>query len=170
MISVDFDGVLNNLTFKWIDYINNKHNTSYTVRDIKTYNDKLILDNYEFIQNKKLYDNIQLLNGAQYFIKELEKIDNVQIVTQTIKEHFNSKKNFLNKYFPNIKVIYTGKNKDIVKNTILIDDCLENIERHVNKLKSAGIIYSYNNLYQYNKTNKFPRFKSYNEIINFLKK
>ena len=170
MISVDFDGVLNNLLFKWIEYINSMRNTKYSINDIKIYNDKLLLDNYEFIKNENLYDNVQLLDDAQLFIKELKKLDDVQIVTQTIDEHFNSKKNFLTRYFPGVKIIYTKKNKDIAKNTILIDDCLENIERHVCKLKSIGLVYSHNDLYQYNKTDKFFRFKNYKEILNFLKK
>jgi len=171
MISLDLDSTLNDLIYKWIVYINKKNNTNYKVSDINIFDDNLLLDNLDFINSNSLYDNLEPLEGSKEFVSKLLELDTVQIVsTYPHIRDIEPKKLFVKKYFPSIPIItVSGSKVEYTKNTILIDDKLDNIIEHEIHNKNKGIIFTSNGDYNYNKSNKHTRLGNYDDIYNYIK-
>jgi len=166
MISVDLDSTLNDLMYKWIGYINERSKSNYSIKDIKIFDDPILINALEFVERDDLYSDLSPLIGANDFLDALKKIDEVQIVSVTSENHFNGKQEFIKKYFPETKFILVQESKiDTVDGTILIDDKLSTVIEHSER-GNLGIVFN-NNEYIYNKTpNHFSG--GYDKIIEYL--
>ena len=172
MISVDFDSTLNNLLEAWVYYINKEEKPSklYTIQDIIKWDDKILHRNKEFIKNRLLYKKVKVLIGAKEFIKELRKLDEVQIVSITPNYHIEPKMEFIKKHFGSVPIIFMEKDKyKFTKSSLLIDDNLNNLEEHQKYNNGKCIVFSNKEKYVYNRTNKFVRLGNYTDIIKYIK-
>ena len=171
-ISVDLDSTIFDLLTLWIEFSNIKFNTNYIIEDVLTYNQDFLMNSMEFIDTN-LYDDAVPIPNAVLFIDTLKQHYNVQIVTHTFEGHRESKLNFIKKYFGDIKVICTDSCKlESTKDTILIDDKLEHITKHIDINKGIGIVYTMDDRLQYNKTDRkdVVRLGSYSDIVEYLNK
>jgi len=169
MISVDLDSTLNTLMYDWIDYINTKTTTPISINDIKTFDEPILVKYIEFIKNPNLYDHLGLLKGASEFITNLQKIDDVQIVSVTLAHHLKSKIKFVEKYFPGVTLINVDSCKlAVTKNSWLIDDKLDNVKKHIAAGNGRGIVFD-NNEYKYNTEEGYVVMGDYDKIVDYIR-
>mgnify|MGYP002641588260 CR=1 FL=1 len=170
MISVDLDSTLNTLIYDWIEYINEKEETPITISDITCFDEPILLKHIDYIDNPNLYDLLGLLEGAIEFIKELQKIDDVQIVSVTPDHHLDSKGKFVETHFPGVPLINVKDCKLAhTKNSWLIDDKLSNIVSHIESGNGEGIVFT-NGDYIYNDQSEHVSMGDYGEIVEYIKK
>lgn len=168
-VSVDLDSTLVDILTPWIYYINIKESSNYKIKDVKKWNQDFIVRNIDFVLKEDLYDNLVPISGAVNFIKSLQSKYNVQIVTHTLDGHRESKLKFIKRYFGDITVVTTNECKlSVTKDTILIDDNLEHIQKHININKGIGIVYTMNNLLKYNISEDVVRLHNYEDILRYL--
>ena len=168
MISVDLDSTLNTLLYDWIAHINKMGETVISVNDIDQYDHPLLLKYLDYVNNPDLYDILDVLDGGYDFIAALQEFDEVQIVTVTPDHHMESKTRFVKKHFPSIKLIHVKDCKlEHTKDTILIDDNLDNIKKHVDSGNGLGFVFT-NGEYKYNETYDYPT-GGYDDAIEFVK-
>jgi len=169
MISVDLDSTLNTLIYDWLEYINEREEKHYTINDIKCFDEPILLKYIEYIDNPNLYDHLGLLDGAIEFIKELQKIDDVQIVSVTQDHHLKSKEKFVATHFPGVPLINVKDCKLAhTKNSWLIDDKLSNIKSHIEAGNGNGIVFT-NGEYRYNDNSDYISMGDYGEIVKYIK-
>jgi len=159
IFSVDLDSTLNNVIYAWIDYINEREENKISISDIKTFDEPILLKYSDFLKQEELYRSIlKPLDGAKDFIENLLKIGTVQIVSITpIQEE--TKRSFVKKYFnldnDSLSLIMVKEDKlPYLKDTILIDDKLQNVIDHNNYNNGVGIVFN-NDEYLYNCTDDY---------------
>ncbi len=139
MISVDLDSTLNDLMYAWVEFIIEKGGRC-SLKDITSFDDPILLDNVDFFDDVDIYDKLLPLTGAKEFLENLKKIQCVQIVTDSFEmttEEMQAKDDFVLLHFGDIPVIHVqGCKLEAARGSILVDDKLENIEKH----RSAGDI------------------------------
>ena len=169
-VSVDLDSTLVDILTPWLGYANSNEKSNYTIKDVTSYNFKPLMRNFDYIHTD-LYKDLKPIYGSQRFMDYLAMNYKVQIVTHTFEEHKKSKIEFIEKYFPGIDIICTNECKlDSTKDTFLIDDKLEHIEKHIDINNGQGIVYTFNNKYNYNHSNRkdIIRMGCYKEIFNYI--
>ncbi len=169
MISVDLDSTLNTLIYDWVEHINTKEERQYNISDIKSFNEPILLKHIDYIENPELYSLLGLLEGAIEFIKELQKIDDVQIVSVTQDHHLKSKGEFVETHFPGVPLINVRDCKlEFTRDSWLIDDKLDNIKKHIAAGNGRGIVFT-NGDYQYNNEGDYTVMGDYKEIVKHIK-
>ncbi len=85
-------------------------------------------DYLEYWKQAGLYDDLTPVKGSQECINELK--DNVEFVfiTHCVGNHYRSKVEFLNKFFPDVPVIVTGT-KGFVNVDVMIDDRVDFLDQ-----------------------------------------
>lgn len=177
-IYIDFDSTLNNLDKVWIDEINSYIGMEYSVLNIETWDwfYKKFTKKLADLTLRNIYLKSKPLEGALEFIIKCKEIGNVKILTSTHNNNptFIEKKNeHIRAMFGDVEIIHES-NKFIYanKNSILIDDSLDNVHKFVNS-GGRAIAFSNNYTHVYNKRiiehNNCVRLHFYEEIIKHLK-
>lgn len=134
-ILVDMDAVLVNIVNYWLEQINYKHETSYTIEDIKDFSlhDCLNLPEsiYSILDEPGFFFRGTPIEDSQEILFLLTKKYNVKIVTAASYSNNAVREKWLwtQKHLPFIskeQVVFT-KDKTIVKGDYLIDDAPHNL-------------------------------------------
>ena len=180
-VSFDFDDVLYNLTKINLKYIKEQYGIELKPKQVTDWNYyknsgfESILENVW--NNPQKYLESELIDGAYEFYKEVENIygkDNIQIITASFPNIINVKDQYIKDIFNNdCKIIHTHDKFLYTKDTILIDDSINNILKHVEVNKNPAILFSLD--YGWNSDFKedneiIYRANSYNEALNVLDK
>ena len=136
-IAIDFDGVLFPTMEHVVELYNRKHNTSFDVSQITTYNlhdsfpaevaDELI----EFFVDKDVYSSLQPYKGSIRAVKTLvEQGHEIYIATSTDVRNMEWKEELLQKHFPFIPKnnLLRIHNKGLLNVDVLIEDKLDNLK------------------------------------------
>lgn len=178
-VSLDFDDMLYNLCLLNTRYLKLKYGLNVNPLDIKKFS--YYIDNgYETII-KDLWDNPEkylesdLYEGALEFFNKIKKLvgrNNLQIVTSSFPNVIKEKDNFIKNILQlDCDVIHTKDKYLYTKNTILVDDCLDNIISHVEKNQNPGIIFNLGfgwNLDHQEDNNLIFRGNSYDETFDLI--
>ena len=150
-IAYDFDGVINNLSEVWVNYLNKKFHQNVD-KEIKYYDMTLNFPNLtkeEILQPLNLayfWKKVNLIPDSIKYINKLKELGhNIFIVTATDPEHWVIKYKYcFQRLLPDInyKNIILTHRKDLIKADILIDDNPE----YLSKFSGLRILYetSYN--------------------------
>ena len=145
-ILVDIDNVLNDFAQKVIEYYNRDNDTTVSFNDVNEYSleNALNVTTDELI---KYFNDEELLNscvppaGAQKYLKLLNELANIYIVTaRDFKQLFNIDEWFA-KWFPYIQnqQLIRCRDKHLVQGDIRIDDHYDNLKAS----KCGKILFSY---------------------------
>lgn len=163
-IYVDYDGVLVDLPYKWLEWINHKYIRSYHIKDVDKWLwfDELDVNAFEYFRGSHAYSGgtfeCKPFNGATSFLDTLSDQYNVSIVTAThSSDLIDEKDNHARKYF-NIDRLTHSRSKFMYavdnygKPNVLVDDNLENCLMWiayggVAMLYTDSGAYNYNNIY-----------------------
>lgn len=172
MIFLDLDSTLNDLIYKWVDYMNHKENKNHKVRDIQFWEHILNLYNnpLDFFHNAQ-FKTVELFDGAKDLINELKKYDEVVILTDNFDFAKRDKISWLCKQNLNVPVIFTNQDKIsyLSKNDIFIDDRLKTI-LEVEEVCDNVILYNHNDDYNYSKGGNKKTAYSFQHILKEVKK
>jgi len=97
---------------------------------------------YEFWELEDLYDDIEPYKDAKYFIDKLSENHTIVFVSSVFGNHYDSKKRFIEKYFPYAHFIATDS-KWLVDVDILIDDKIETIDEFYENNKDRRKVYGF---------------------------
>lgn len=137
-IAIDMDEVLANTSIEWLRYLESVTSVklqnkprSYRLTDyFRSELDYNGLDGFEFWKGSDPYKNVLPVEGAIEACTKLKAMGHILIpVTKVYTEHTNSKRKWLNKYFPMLEpAIYISMDgtKSRVKCDVIIDDRKEN--------------------------------------------
>jgi len=189
---MDYDGTLIFTMHDWVDWINEKEGTSYTISDVLSWDwvtqiqKKLNIDVFSFFDDSEPYKlketSLQPIPGSLKFLMDINKLSekySPKILTATHDDSLKEQKNIhAEHYFPGIEVIHE---KDKFKYAIcdienepcfLFDDKASSCEKWV-ETGGYGILYTHNGEYPYAKTEMIhPRMKvadTYDEALLFIK-
>lgn len=179
-VSLDFDDVLYNLTKINVDYVEKTYGVKLNPLEIDRFS-YYIDEGYESIienvwNNPEAYLKSELYDGAFEFyskLKELLTIDKIQIVTTSLPDIIQNKNIFIKeKLNIDCNVIHSKNKFEFTKNTILVDDSINNIVKHVEINNDPAIIFNLG--YGWNKSlkednQKIFRGNSYNETLYTIK-
>lgn len=137
IILIDADGVLEDLTQKWVAYLNERYGTSVKYDNVtdwdmtKSFPTLTREQIYEIECEEKLWDRVEPYVGAVEYVKKLiDEGHTVYIVTVSPYQAIRHKtEKVLLKYFPYLSwnnVIITS-NKQMIKGDVLIDDGVHNL-------------------------------------------
>lgn len=143
-IAVDVDLTIVDTGAAWLEYLRNKTGRHIQVPDRNIpYNFGELapeLSSEEvmgFWHCENLYDNLEPIHGAVEAIEKLhDKGHEIIFVSHVIGNHYESKRLFLNRFFPFHKGFVATEAKHLVKMDVLIDDRNSNL----NACKREGII------------------------------
>lgn len=179
-VSVDFDDVFYGLTTINLKYIKETYGVELKPHEVSSwtyYKDngfQSILENVW--NNPEKYLEGDLIYGALEFYRELQHMfgkNNVQIVTASFPNIIKDKSKYIQSIFDNdCKIINTHDKSLYTGNTILIDDNVDNILKHVEDNKVPGIIfgldYGWNSNFKED-NNYIFRARSYDETFSRIK-
>lgn len=194
LISFDVDSVLLKTEEKIIKKIKELYNIEISLKDITYWN--YYKDNFplvmSFFEDKDFYNDIEIIDNMDIILKKIiKKYDykNIQFVTSSTNISAKSKENVMFKHFNHIQnfskinIIHVGlydendnsnnhyEKYHYTNNTILIDDAIHNIDKHIiNNQKEALLIdygYGWNQNYNHNLC---YRINNTNDIIKTLNK
>lgn len=74
-----------------------------------------------------LYDSMEPMEGAVDVLKQLSKQHHIVFVTVLTGNHYDSKRRFLDRYFPFADALVCTKQKDFARIDMLVDDRVENL-------------------------------------------
>lgn len=136
-ILVDADGVLEDLTQKWVIYLNEKYGTSVRYDDVtewdmtKSFPSLTREQVYGAELKEELYDQLEPYEGAVEYVKKLQDDGHtVYVVTTSPYQIIKTKmEKVIFKYFPNLswKNVIITSNKKMIKGDVLIDDGIHNL-------------------------------------------
>lgn len=134
LILIDFDDVIYETLAEAIEICNDINNTNYKITDIKNYLEVpyQLQDCFKLVK----YENKDK-NNAIYYVKKLCENHDVYILTASIVDNLQEKRNWIETHLPEIgwnKTI-VAKNKKLVSGEIIIDDAWHNIKGHNAKYK-----------------------------------
>ena len=136
-ILVDADGVLEDLTQKWVIYLNEKYGTSVQYEDIAEWDMTKSFPSLTREQvcgaelEDELYDHLEPYEGAVKYVKKL--IDDghtVYVVTTSPYQAIKAKiEKVILKHFTYLswKDIIVTSNKKMIKGDVLVDDGVHNL-------------------------------------------
>lgn len=134
VILLDFDDVVYPFLQEAIDICNKNNKTEYKIDDIKGYFNipKDIMECFKLVEY-----NGSDKNNAIYYTKKLCKKHDVYILTASMHENLYEKINWIETYLPEIgwEKTIVGKNKQMIKGDVIIDDAWHNIIGHDAKYK-----------------------------------
>lgn len=128
IIAVDVDDCIIDMRPLWINYCQERF--GYVKCPITSYN---LCDYWgeramEFWSNDNLYGNLAPMDSAKDTLDKLNDLGyEIGFVSYTKKGHFESKCNFLNKWFPYRKFILNTKEKNYTRCDWFIDDRVSNL-------------------------------------------
>jgi len=168
-ILLDIDGVQRDIVTTCIqiykEYYDPKDTTVHS--DIQVFDLSvkmpLITDKYKFFTEnaKYIFGEAKPYDGALDFVKELDAISNIHIVTNQIKGTEKYTIDWLEQYKIPYKSLHFTDYKHIVKGDILIDDYIDNL------IGFTGTPICYSQCW--NKGFDGIRMDSYEEIINYIR-
>lgn len=134
ILLVDIDNVLNNFTETVLQYYNTDNNTKHTISDITQYGMEHALD-IPFEKLVKYFESEYVLHNctpqpmAQKYLKILNELCDVYIVTAREWIQLSNIKRWFNRYYPFItdNQIIRCRDKHMVHGDIRIDDHLDNL-------------------------------------------
>ena len=175
IIMCDIDDVLNDLIPKTLALYNSRTGKNIQLEHLTEYNfyDCLSLEDangiIELFKEKKLWDSLRPLPGAQKGLKTLiNHGHSVYLATATLPETLPWKIDWLKKYFSFISAdnVIRIKNKGLLNCDIMIDDNLDQLTSNIcerivmnypwNQSDSKDYVYSLNRAY------------NWKEIVNFV--
>lgn len=175
-IFVDLDSTINNFVDVWISQINSRYNKNFSHSDLTEYHP--FPNNPEYFDiflKDDMYQYVEPLKNCDVFLNQLYSFtDNVYILSATYDGLTESKMRHINKYFPNIPVILSKRDKHLYtdKHSVLIDDGFHNIKGHVDINDGVGILFNHENRYYYNRDlythDNLYRVSNYEQIIEIL--
>lgn len=178
-VSFDFDDVLYNLTKVNLKYIEDKYGVKLKPNEVNSwtyYHDNgfgSIIENVW--NNPQKYLESDLIEGAYEFYKEIEGVygkDNIQIITASFPNIINVKDDYIKSIFNHdCNIIHTHDKYLYTKDTILIDDSVNNIVKHIEHNNNPAILfgldYGWNSNFKEDNENLF-RANSYEEALNIV--
>lgn len=186
-IWLDFDGVLNNLPYAWVNWVNKNYHANITTKDILHFHwleEEFGESVCDFWKDPNIYQNgtIQPLNGSKDFVFLLQKkygINNVGVITHSWIGTEQVKDEFIQDYFKISNIIHEKDKFRKSGDGILIDDNPKNTAQHCFYNRQFGFIYNRDKEYSWATANSILtelksitpliRFKySYEEILKFL--
>lgn len=141
-IALDVDGVLNNIGKHWYIYLcghyqlkkeyrnihnNDLHNLPYNLTEMFEVGETLADNGFEFWNNYFLYENVLPRGDAVEYIPAIAEKFDLIFCTKVIGNHYNSKIEWINKWFPYHKGIIVADTKQHTKCDILVDDNIANL-------------------------------------------
>ena len=137
VILIDADGVLEDLTQKWVIYLNEKYGTSVRYEDVTEWD---MTKNFPSLTREQvygaelddeLYERLKPYDGAVQYVKKLmDDGHTVYVVTTSPYQILKVKtEKVLLKYFPFLtwKNVIVTSDKKLIKGDILIDDGIHNL-------------------------------------------
>lgn len=143
-IGIDVDMTVVDTGSEWLRFLENKAEREIhtPARDIPYNLGELVpeLSSEEvmsFWYCRNLYDKLEPIRGAMEAIKKLhDKGHDIIFVSHVMGDHYRSKKNFVDRFFPFHKGFVATEGKHLVKMDVLIDDRNSNL----NACEREGII------------------------------
>lgn len=134
VILIDFDDVIYPTLQETIDICNRKNGTNYVLSDMQGYFNipKEVEECFKLVE----YNGVDK-NNAVYYVKKLCKKHDVYILTASIHENLYEKIDWIETYLPEIgwEKTIVGRNKQMIKGDVIIDDAWHNIIGHDAKYK-----------------------------------
>ena len=137
-IGIDIDCVCNNLVHEWLAYLNMKHNLNVKYEDITSYNMKqffpMLSDEqiYEPLNIFSFWNSLQPIEDSAKYLKQLRNDGHtIKLITATDVNSMPVKCRWVSTYYPfiNIKDIWMVHDKGWIDADILLDDCMDNLEK-----------------------------------------
>lgn len=175
IIMCDIDDILNDLIPKAIDLYNARTNKSLQLKEITAYDfyDCLSPEDatgiIELFKEKKLWDSLRPLSGAQKGLKALvNRGHDVYLATATLPENLPWKVDWLSKYFPFMSAdkVIRIKNKGLLNCDVMIDDNLDNL--CCNICERIVLDYPWNRSATKDYAYDIKRAHNWKEIVNFV--
>ena len=136
-ILIDADGVLEDLTQKWVTYINKKYGTSVRYENVtewdmtKSFPSLTREQVYGAELEEELYEQLDPYEGAVKYVKKLKDDGHiVYVVTTSPYQVIHAKiEKVILKYYPYLtwKDVIITSNKKMIKGDVLIDDGVHNL-------------------------------------------
>lgn len=176
-IYVDYDSTLNNMTYAWLEWINEKYNRNYTNEDVTHWEwyEDLDIDAFEWFNDGLAFNLINPLPNSQEFHNYLSNKYETHILTSSkaiMKEHKNI---HIKEHYNTESVIHHHNKYEYATNekSILIDDrpknCIDWVEAG-----GTAFIFNHDNNYRYSdcdyKHRNLFRVNNYEEIKEVLNK
>ncbi len=170
-VLIDFDNVVNTFTDYLLNVYNERTGCSLQVSDIREYNLEKYIGSYgmSIFKEEGFFEAVPQKNGSVQALKYLiESRDyDVYIVSacgsnQELEEKFR----WFDRYLPefNKNRILRCKEKEMISGDVLIDDCVDNLDRCAPYMK--GILMNM----PFNENNRaYPRVDSLNDALPILK-
>lgn len=136
LIVTDVDGVLNNLMEAALNEYNKKYNTSYSLKDITTYNlddcfePEMSRDLKEIFNTSEIWNKVKAVSGAHNALQKLINDGHqVYMATDNNPNTYGNKVAWIKRFFPFIDTskIICIKDKWILKADIMIEDNLQTL-------------------------------------------
>ena len=145
-VLVDIDNILNNFAQTFLDFYNRDNHTDFTMQDVTEYSFATSLKIPEsalvtYFKNRKLLNSCEPLPDAIRYLRILNELANVYIVTAREFDQLIDIEAWFKLYYPYIesRQLIRCADKHMVKGDIRIDDHYKNLE-HSN---SAKILFNY---------------------------
>lgn len=180
-IYLDYDSTLVNFDKAYTQTINERYGTSYTSKDLVT---------WDFIQEKHgkesevwketgFYDKVVPITGALDFVGSLQYnfgINNIFIITASSPQSIPEKDSHIHKWFKILddNIIHTNTKFKYTQDGILIDDYIKHICAHIEFNQQPGILFNLNKSYGWcpdeieNKPEQLSICHTYCEILETL--
>lgn len=135
-ILLDIDSTVNNLSYEWMCYLNEKYGLSVNYTDITTYSMRSAFpglsedDLYYPLNHQDKCLDVKLEPGAKYYIESLIKDRHiVKFVSARHKDMIKFQYDWMEKNLPFIDPndIWIVHDKKWLKADILLDDCIDNL-------------------------------------------
>jgi len=189
---IDYDGTLVYTMHEWVDWINERAGTSFSMRDVLSWDwvekiqSELDFNVFSFFDEAEPYkikqSSLQPIIGSLDFLRECDKLSDkypTKILTATHDDALEKQKDLhIEHHFPGIEVIHEKDKHKYAINQIdnepcfLLDDKASGCEEWV-KAGGYAMLYTHNGEYPYAKTDiTHPRMKvvdTYDEALSFMK-
>lgn len=135
----DMDGIIVNLTQKWLNLYNKDHNDNLTIADIKEWelskSVKKGVKVNDYLYSPNFFLDVDAIEGALEGMKAIQKMGHHLVILSAPSWPGNSasdKITWMRKHAPfvNKRDIILGHNKYLVKGDVLIDDSPTNIQAY----------------------------------------
>lgn len=136
IIVTDVDGVLNNLMSVVLDMYNSKHNTSFSLDNITTYNIGSCFESDVAQEMKDIFNSPDIWKKVKPTLdaqEGLEKLINnghqVYLVTDNCPDTYGEKVKWIKRFFPFVESskIVCMRDKWLFRADVMIEDCLQTL-------------------------------------------
>ena len=169
-IMIDIDGVMRNMAIKAIQTYQCFYDphTKLTHDDITAYDFRNVMPMIKdlgefFIQHaNNLFYEAPPYPGAIEFVKDLKKDGyNISIVTHQLKETERYTLGWITEHHMPYDSIHFSKDKSMVKGKLLIDDCVDNLEKCVNNSLVVCLNQPWNQDWKGDRVNSYDELGTY---------